>query len=92
MEHCNDVACTLIERPDRYSPLFAIDKRNGDILWELWVEGFEKAIALRPAAWQKLLDANSDTAVAMRGMLMVLPAAIKTCLGRTTIPCPRGRS
>ena len=71
MEHYNDVARTLMEFPDRYSPLFAIDKRNGDILWELWIEGFEKAIALRPAAWQRLLDADSDTAAAMRGMLML---------------------
>ena len=49
MEHYNDVARTLMERPGRYAPLFAIDKRNDDILWELWIEGFEKAIALRPA-------------------------------------------
>ena len=53
MEHYNDVARTLMERPDRYSPLFAVDKRNGDILWELWIEGFEKAVNLRPAGWQK---------------------------------------
>ena len=56
MEHYNDIARTLMERPDRYSPLFSIDTRNGDILWELWIEGFEKAVALRPAAWTKLLD------------------------------------
>jgi hypothetical protein len=36
--------------PDRYSPLFSIDTRNGDILCELWIEGFEKTVALRPAA------------------------------------------
>ena len=47
MEHYNDVARTLMENPDRYSPLFAIDKRNDDVLWELWIEGFEKAVALR---------------------------------------------
>ena len=68
MEHYNDVARTLMEHPDRYSPLFAVDKRNGDILWELWIEGFEKAVNLRPASWQKLLNADVDTATAMRGM------------------------
>jgi hypothetical protein len=31
-------------------PLFSIDTRNGDILWELWIEGFEKAVELRPEA------------------------------------------
>jgi uncharacterized protein len=69
MEHYNSVARTLMERPDHYSPLFAVDERNGDILWELWIEGFEQAIKLHPAAWQKLLNADAETAVAMHGML-----------------------
>jgi uncharacterized protein len=69
MEHYNGVARTLMERSDRYSPLFAVDNRNGDILWELWIEGFEKAIELRSAAWQKLLNADADTAAAMRGIM-----------------------
>jgi uncharacterized protein len=75
MEHYNDIARTLMERPDRYSPLFSIDTRNGDILWELWIEGFEKAVALRPAAWTKLLDADVDTAAAMSGMLLLADIA-----------------
>ena len=75
MEHYNDVARTLMERPGHYSPLFAIDKRNDDIIWELWIEGFEKAIALRPASWKTLLDADVDTAAAMSGMLMLADIA-----------------
>jgi uncharacterized protein len=75
MEHYNSVARTLMERPDRYSPLFSVDTRNGDILWELWIEGFEKAVALRPAAWKALLDADVDTAAAMSGMLMLADIA-----------------
>jgi len=68
MEHYNGVARTLMERPDRYSPLFSVDTRNGDILWELWIEGFEKAAKLRPDVWQKLSNADADTAAAMRGI------------------------
>ena len=75
MAHYNDVARTLMENPDRYAPLFAIDKRNGDVLWELWIEGFEKAVALRPAAWKTFLEADVDTAAAMRGMLMLAAIA-----------------
>jgi uncharacterized protein len=75
MEHYNNVARTLTERPDRYSPLFSVDTRNGDILWELWIEGFEKAVALRPAAWKKLLDADVATAAAMSGMLLLTDIA-----------------
>ena len=69
MDHYNDVARTLIERPDRYGPLFPVDERNNDILWELWVTGFEKAVKLRPAAWQRLLIADRETALAMSGLL-----------------------
>jgi uncharacterized protein len=71
MEHYNSVARTLMEHPDRYSPLFSVDTRNGDILWELWIEGFEKAVALRPKAWKTFLDADADTVTAMSGMLML---------------------
>ena len=69
MEHYNDVARTLIERPDCYGPLFAVDKRRNEILWEIWVAGFEKAVKLRPPAWQKLLTADHETAQAMSGLL-----------------------
>ena len=62
IEHYNDVARTLIERPDRYGPLFAVDKRRNEIFWEIWVARFEKAVKLRPAAWQKLLTADHETA------------------------------
>jgi uncharacterized protein len=75
MEHYNNIARTLKERPDLYRPLFSVDTRNGDILWELWIEGFERAIALRPAAWKDFLDANAETVEAMSGMLMLADIA-----------------
>jgi uncharacterized protein len=75
MEHYNDVARTLMDRADRYSPLFAVDERNGDILWELWIEGFEKAVNLRPGTWQKLLNTDAGTATALRGMFTLADIA-----------------
>jgi uncharacterized protein len=71
MDHYNDVARTMIERPDRYGPLFALDKRNNDIIWKTWIVGFEKAVKLRPEAWQKLLIADGETTRAMSGLLML---------------------
>src|SRR5579859_1982629 len=61
MEHYNSVARTLMERPDRYCPLFSVDTRNGDILWELWIEGFETAVELRPKPGK-----NSSTLMPIR--------------------------
>src|SRR6266700_7853496 len=47
MSHYNDVALRLTKRPERYRPLFPVDHRNGDIIWELWIEGFAQALDLR---------------------------------------------
>ena len=69
MQHYNGTARILAERPDHYGPLFAIDPRNDDVLWELWIEGFETAYKLRPAAWQKYLNADPETAQAISGLL-----------------------
>jgi uncharacterized protein len=69
MGHYNHVAVTLSKTPDRYSPRFAEDDRNGDILWELWIEGFEKAMKLRPTAWLPLLEADAEISDAVRGIL-----------------------
>ena len=92
MEHYNSVARTLMERPDRYSPLFSVDTRNGDILGAV-DRGLREAVELRPRAWQKLLNADADTATAMREMMssLKLAATINTCHERrlmlnTTVP------
>jgi uncharacterized protein len=75
MEHYNGIARTLTEQPDRYAPLFAVDERNDDILWELWIEGFEQAVKLRPAAWQQILLADPETARAIAGLLALADIA-----------------
>jgi len=71
MDNYNDVVLTLMNRPERYSALFPVNARNGDIIWEIWVEGFAAALSLRPTSWQKLLDADRETANAMTGMLLL---------------------
>lgn len=75
MAHYNDVAKRLFDKPESYAPYFAIDDRNGDVLWELWIDGFEKAVKLRPAAWRPLLDAHVETAKAMSGLLTLADVA-----------------
>ncbi|MGE5159706.1 MAG: UPF0149 family protein [Gemmatimonas sp.] len=72
MDYYNDVVLTLMRNTERYRPLFPIDRRNGDILWEIWIEGFAEAVRLRPAAWKKLLDAGDETAIAIGGLLMLV--------------------
>jgi uncharacterized protein len=71
MLNYNDVVLALMNRPERYRALFPVDARNGDIIWEIWVEGFAAALSLRPAVWRQLLDADRETANAMAGLLLL---------------------
>jgi len=47
----------------RLQPIFDVDERNGDVLWELWVEGLFMAAQLEPAAWA-VLAGSEDAQVA----------------------------
>jgi uncharacterized protein len=48
MGHYNDIIRQL-ER-NRYNPIYDIE-RDDAILWEMWIEGFWKAVRLRPQDW-----------------------------------------
>ncbi|MBE2993959.1 UPF0149 family protein [Sphingomonas sp. CFBP 13603] len=54
--------CTEIVRDlgrGKPQPIFDVDERNGEVLWELWVDGFSEAMALRPDSWA-ILAAGAD--------------------------------
>lgn len=40
----------------KLQPILDVDERDGEVLWEYWVDGFAEAIGLRPDAWQALAD------------------------------------
>jgi uncharacterized protein len=65
MAHFNDVADTLHRRPSRYQPIFDVDKRHDEILWETWAHGFTCAVNLRAGAWSELLQADDDHSTAL---------------------------
>ena len=44
----NDIISQLDQ--GRYAPLFDTDARTGETIWEMWIEGFHKALTLRPDA------------------------------------------
>jgi uncharacterized protein len=48
----NDIIRQLDRR--RYTPIFDVDTRNDETLWETWIVGFHKALTLRPNAWLSL--------------------------------------
>ena len=40
----------------KLQPILDIDERDGEVLWEYWVDAFAEAIALCPDAWAVLTD------------------------------------
>ncbi len=40
----------------KLQPIFEVDERNGEVLWEYWIDGFAEAVALRPDAWDAMAD------------------------------------
>lgn len=46
----------------RYEPLYEVDDDDEtDVLWEIWIMGFETAMSLRLAAWDKLLKSHKES-------------------------------
>jgi uncharacterized protein len=61
MAHYNYVA-SRITASLWIEPIYEIDPNSDETLWEPWVDGFTRAMALRPDAWESLLDrADEET-------------------------------
>ena len=73
MAHYNAVADTLHSRPGKFRPIYDVDDVNGEVVWELWADGFTRAVNLRPDAWSGLLQADDENTSAFI-VLMTLGA------------------
>ena len=59
MAHYNDVAARITQSL-WVEPIYEIDTNSDETLWEPWVDGFTRAMALRPKAWEALLERADD--------------------------------
>jgi uncharacterized protein len=75
MEYYDDVAATLERHPERYRPRIPIDDQNGDLIWELWIDGFAAAADLRPQAWGALLDVGGTPTHAWVALVLLIDIA-----------------
>ena len=71
MEHYNSVAGTMT-RSLWIEPIYEVDPNNDETLWEPWVDGFTRAMRLRPEAWENLLDLADDETRATMIFMMAL--------------------
>jgi uncharacterized protein len=64
MRHYNALSRDLQRGRGRYVPIFEVDPRHDETLWELWMSGFERAMTLRPESWARVLTSDDAEAVA----------------------------
>lgn len=77
-KHRDGIAIALAHGDGRYGPIFDVDTRNDDdVLWEFWMAGFQRAMALRPEAWTAIADDkdDEDASFAMAGMITLAAMA-----------------
>ena len=68
-------ACAGVERglPRRCLGVFGDDDPNGgETLWEPWIDGFERAMRLRPDAWEEIALSDDEEASASVSMIIAL--------------------
>ena len=74
MAQLNEIVRNLAR--GKLQPIFDVDERNGDVLWELWLDGFAQAMALRPDGWAALAAGeDTDAADAAEQLTMLIAVA-----------------
>lgn len=68
----NNVAQSLLPPARDYAPLYEEDTQTGEILWETWCCGFERAMRLRPDAWEQIAASKDEEAAASVNMMRAL--------------------
>ena len=71
MEHYNSVA-EAVARSLWVEPIYEVDPNSDETLWEPWVDGFTRAMSLRPDAWERLLNQADEETQATMIFLMAL--------------------
>ena len=72
MGHYNDVAQSLMPPEFAYGPVLDHDTRTDEILWEMWVSGFERAMSLRMGTWEQVVESDDEEAGASVTMMLAL--------------------
>jgi uncharacterized protein len=65
--------------PDGYMPIFDVDERDNEVLWLFWIEGFNRALALRPDAWDPMLEEGSSAQEPLAAILTMTAIAAEEC-------------
>lgn len=67
----DEIAAELARGESAFEPIYDVDSRSGEPLWEIWIGGFQKGMSLRVDAWEALHAKGGDAADALE-LLMTL--------------------
>ena len=71
MAHYNAVALEITTMLG-IEPIYEVDTNSDETLWEPWVDGFTRAMRLRPEAWARLLETADEETQSSLVFLMAL--------------------
>lgn len=60
----------------RHQPIFDVDPRHGELLWEEWIGGFAMAMGLRAESWSVIAEGdNAEAAAALADLITLVGIA-----------------
>jgi uncharacterized protein len=68
-QHYNTIASDLNDGQHR--PIYDVDT-DDSLIWEVWANGFERALALRPDSWLAIVNSGDEEAASSISMLIAL--------------------
>ncbi len=83
MEHYNRVAQFLTPPCHSFETIYGTEPNSDDVLWEPWVNGFARAMDIRPKAWDKIMSCGDVDLIAGLTMLLLFHAF---CNGEIDLP------
>ena len=82
MEYYDRTAQQLASCPEEYAPVLQIDSATGEPMWDMWIDGFERAMQLRPDAWTEIAFSEDEEASAS---ICTILALCEICYGRSEL-------
>ncbi|WP_258042955.1 UPF0149 family protein [Sphingomonas sp. NBWT7] len=76
----------------KLQPILDVDQRNGEFLWEDWIDGFAEAVALRPEAWHALADDSAKASAWARLVTLMAVARDESDLDSVAINAIQDRA
>ena len=76
-DHYRRVAHVLADDAESYGPVFDADAHTGEVFWEAWVVGFERAMGLRRTAWDRIVQGDDLDAAACANLMRVMYAFVR---------------